>query len=360
MNREIRLIKKKKIEVIWFDYFVNEPLEWSLRNERLFKFDLRKYIYMSPMVILLIIYHYRKLRRLAYHQAIIDIFKPTLLITGIHMNSDFWYLAKINKDIKFLAVQNSSQVYISSSKYIEPYFFPLRENFYTKSSGNIACFGRNDDQHFIEAGMSAEQLIPIGSIKLSFFKTYKSSRNKRNTYSLCIVADKTIREEYFTKILVNIANYQRVNGMISIIVAMKSSDKSHKYSEDCEYIKDLLGNHIVFSSRDNIYSSYEAADAAEVIIGSFSSLLIEMYSSGKKILTCNYTNIEEFDFNVGEESLISSGDQFMFNKKLKALMITNIEEYRKKNMVSMSNNNICSSKLPSHARLQNLIKEMIK
>ena len=89
----------------------------------------------------------------------------------------------------------------------------------------------------------------------------------------------------------------------------------------------LLKNSFKYKIRDakskyfnKDFSSYIAIFQSDVVIGNITSMLREKVSLGGKILACNFTNLDIFDFPVKKFLLLKNGTYEEFEKRLSLIL----------------------------------------
>lgn len=361
-NLSLVLARRSACDVLWFDALRNDAIESAVEGLSVVPLNTRTHLYLSWSIVWAVLWNFRRFGRRSYYHALVRFYRPKMVITGIHNSGIFWALAQENPDVPFLAVQNSRGVF-SDRRACLPAVFQssVYETPFITGFGCLACFGRYDAEQFRDAGMPEGQVVPVGSVKASFYKMRWADLSEGERFDICLVADKTIRSEYFVEILNGLAACKKISPSLVIAVAMKRSAGDLMYETDCGFIRQFLGEDAIFIPLDqNVYSSYSAADHSRVVVGSFSTLLIEMFSFGKKVLACNFTGYAEFSLGLPDECNCESVDDTEFSEKMFALLNSDQEEFFRRNNACMRDHNEYIETRPSHERLRSLIDSMLK
>ena len=142
---------------------------------------------------------------------------------------------------------------------------------------------------------------------------------------------------------------------------MKRIEGDIEYARDSELIRKYLGALVTFVPlNQKKFTSYDVAERSKVCVGSFSTLLVEVFSFGSRVLACNYTGFGEFDLGLPSECSCDSVDENEFRAKLFTLLNCDHDEYRARNNAAMCYHNEYQGKPPSHARLRMLIDSMLR
>ena len=101
--------------------------------------------------------------------------------------------------------------------------------------------------------------------------------------------------------------------------------------------------------KNNKYSSYNAINSSDVVIGVNSTMLSEKISIGGKILSCNFTKSKLLDFAIKSYLFLNKDDYLIFENRLKDILKVSEKKFfsnlkSKKNFLIESHNKINSIK----------------
>jgi hypothetical protein len=360
--RRPTIIRKKQCDILWFDAVDNDGIEYAVADYDLIPLRIRTNIFLSLSIVFNIIRLICRYGKDAYYQSIINSCHPRMVITGIHNSPKFWGLAQQNPNIIFLAVQNSRGIFSRRRAAMPAYLRPsIYDDHYISGAGFLACFGSFDVDRFRDAGFPASQLKPIGSIKASMYKKKSADLDSNAVYDVCLIADKLINNSHFIPILEGLSACVRINPTLNIVVAMKRIEGDIEYALDCELIRKYLGARVTFVPlNQKKFTSYDVAERSKVCVGSFSTLLVDVFSFGSIVLACNYTGFDEFDLDLPSECSCDSVNENGFCVKLFTLLNCDHDEFRTRNYAAMCYHNEYQGKPPSHERLRMLIDSMLR
>ena len=320
-----------------FNYFIFED-----------RIHLLTKIYFS-LDILKIIFFYRKYGfKLAYKIAIIKIVNPKLIFTFIHNSESFSNLAKIlSKEFNFLALQNGSTYYqFNEANFLHQKYKIRIKKFYVP---HLLCLSKLDINNYIkEKKVKVDKYETTGSLRLENFKSKfkkKIKLLKKDKFDICLLSDAGawhLKEpelnKKFAKLIKFVIRYTLeenkklvlplkrpfIDDTKNIPTQAKSFIKGYyneinwykKYLNSEEY--DYLKKKFIFkkpSSNFFPYTSYKASVESKVTIAAMSTMLREVFSMKKKILACNLTSNNVYDFPITGISAINFECDYMYFKK---------------------------------------------
>ncbi len=340
-RRKINFLFTSKVDFIWFDSQQNTALSSILKPYSVFCMDIRQYLYLSPLSLLLAIFYLPRYGKLSLYVSFIRLLHPNGLITSIHNNHTFWELSTILLIYPFIIVQNSYQPYFHSNSR-KPSVFGFVSGLQYKYSSSIRflSFSHIASLPFVKAGAPKSCFYPVGSLKLSYVQsTYLRPVCKIN--SICLIADSTYSHKYFTTLLNYLASYSQTFPFDHFYVALKHERSSNHYHDATKSIQSFFDYPITFiPNNPEILSSYRTLLSAEIIVGSVSSLLLEAFSLGKKVLSCNFTGFSELSLPLPIYCTCSQTSYSSFYKQLSYLRSLSESDFS--NLVS----NTSSDSLP--------------
>ena len=303
-----------------------------------------------------------------YRFVIFSIIKPKVVITMIDNSASFGRLSICYNQAAFIAIQNGRRV---STKIHSPNKKIIHDHY--------CCFGQNDIDLFEKWGFKAKQYHPIGSLKSGIAATIHNELNKRNKYDICLVSiwrpyihknhpsyipslndiwnsfdiSNRFTHRYITehnmKLCIVLAHYGSYEADNDSIV----SDNEEEY-----WIK-LFGDNVTLIQNDKKkLPSYKAIMESDIVIGVASTLILEAFGMGKKILYCDFSGENKFhDYNTN--ILFRENDYKKFATRLNELISTPYNQYveqNKKYKSYLMNNDI---NYPPHLYIRNLIDNFL-
>lgn len=252
-------------------------------------------IYLSWRLLAATIKNMSKVRNpvAAYALSVIQLCKIRLVVTFIDDSGVFHTLAKICKNIEFLAVQNGVR---------NP-----AENVPDPSAINhqhFVCLGEKDVVEFSQSGAMVSQFYPWGSLLHANFRT-KSFAPIERSFDICIISQISADVIKFypqrvacARILVEFVAKFCVQEGRSFCIAARSGPNSDPVEKDIEFgwYRAILGEAAeIIPNIHNAFTSYRVMQSCDVMLGLDSTLLYEAFSDGQKALFCNFTENPNFD-----------------------------------------------------------------
>ena len=322
-------VKKKfksppKYKIILFDKEASEDLNYSLEGKNFFLLISRPHqineIYITLDIILNILKFYKGNIVTAYFCALIKIINPKLVITMIDNSLKYFELTKIfKKKITFLAIQNAARYDILINKFLlrkKKTKLNFSEKFYFDT---LFCFGKHEVDHYKKNNINVNNFKDIGSLQLSNY-LYYLKENKKNLpekffdFSLTSEGHIGLDKEYSESGLA-----KRWSKIVSFSIKFaKNRNKKFNYifKREKKVGRGFFEHELVFLEKylekedldflfqnctykdPSIFSSYNAIAKSKVLIGCTTSMLREKLALGGKILSCNFSGLDIFDFPI--------------------------------------------------------------
>ena len=225
----------------------------------------------------------------------------TLLVTPID-NYDF--LGRIstgNNGIRTIAIQNGNRTAydwnrVASSLARDE---PLHDVF--------LCWGHNDVKNLDDLGIRATSVIPIGSLKDSLHRARGHSADQSREISAVFIKSPlvtgrtTLGAEIeilpFLKLLRYLDKYSSMRGVR--IRYVPPCDSNAGYEEVNSFLCKNLSSNFELSERHRDWTtSYDEVMSSHVVVGGHSSMLVEAFGRGKRILSVNMSQFAWRDFPV--------------------------------------------------------------
>ena len=290
-SKKRRVIKKKKIVI--FDRKNSDILLKILPKNNSYVLDARvnllKEIFLNYDIILFLIKNFF-LRSITLNYFIIVIKKiqPRVVLTFIDNSLAFSiltkYFEKINKKIKFIAIQNGNRgdIYLNNTKKNKLYYFT-----------NYIGFSYFDYKLLKKKKIKVQKFYSMGSLKSSYFKNFIKKKNKK-IYNICFINQRIIKNNINNfhnhlssiKCLEFLARYVKETNK-SIII----QSKQHFNNEEKKFYDRLFKNtkyKISWQTKKKKFNTYKNLYHSDLIIAAFSTVLREAYAySNKKIAVFN-------------------------------------------------------------------------
>jgi len=272
--------------------------------------------------------------------SIIDELNPAVLITFIDNNSLLGSLFRLYPEIKMISVQNGLRVDYSTSigTITNDYMF---DDYYT--------FGLFEKDLYTSKGVAILNHHPKGSLKLGIYLSKYGDfilSRKKNSKIICFVSQyrkhmvdsKNALHRKFVEVsrqLYELTVLWALNNNFNIVVSMCNSNSHAHYSDELNFFKEIMSNDIIeYSSNDRVkMTSYENAISSSILVGMDSTLLLEMFGIGKKVLWGNSSDVlklrgmEKYKEIMPPEVMLNDLDENIFNKKVNRLLFMDQSEY---------------------------------
>lgn len=307
-----------KSDVIIFDNISSEEFKFALKDIKYFILSVRleeiKKIYISWKIIFLFIKHILAGVKKSYLIALIISLSPKIIITLEDIDLGFSKIAKIlHKKFIFIAVQNSARHFGQYRRLFEKKI--LKEN--PNNSlflPNYFCFGKHEIIDTKKEKIKVKNYFPVGLLRLSNYLQFKKDKNIKSIkkkYDIALICEmleekkKLWKSEKLVEDYMKIFKYSiqaAINNNLKIIFILKS--KKNREKEINFYKKYLNKNEINFFDgnkmevdREN-YKSYIMMEKSEVVIAFHSTMLLEKLALNGKILACNFSKEDVFNFPI--------------------------------------------------------------
>lgn len=349
-------VERKKIVV--FDGLSIEDLKYVIKDYHYFVLEDRPHriseIYVTPLLILNFFSHFYlffkdySLKNI-YNIALIRCINPKIVITSIDNSISFYLSAKIlYKEIFFLAVQNANRSGFRELGYglKKKVIFP--KNFKTLFFiPNLICFGQDDVEGAKKENLNVGRFFKFGSMRMSNFFCHLKENNielKKDLFDICLISEPMINnnndwknnsiEESSIKLVKFTIDFCMQNNL-AFVFATKYLFKKQAEAELNFYRPHLSEKQLEYlilntNKKSSIYSSYEALMQSNTAVGWQSSLLFDKIGLNEKILSCNFSNFEPWDFPINGICSLKNKDYQSFSKRLKFVLKLSNHDYLNK------------------------------
>jgi surface carbohydrate biosynthesis protein len=289
--------------------------------------------------------------------------EPKLVITVIDNSTLFHLVSKICDDILFLAVQNGTRsIWCATNMLDKNIKYNIDEYF---------CFGPQVQDMFSKYQHNIKKYHNCGSLLGGHFLTSKlnESASNKKKYDICLISQWSKDLIDFDKLP---KNYMRLNEAITILteylalyalennkrvcIALRSDDPS-----ELEYYERLFNGNCVYQRRDETeFSSYIAAVNSNLIISLHSTLALESFGMGLKVLFVN---------TIGEDWLrattdmgiwyLSKPDYQLFCSRVEQLLDMSQDEYLVSAKKEMKYVMLFDHNRPAHVVIRDRVLDII-
>ena len=339
-------LEPKNFNLVVLDDTSIDHLVYILENRRYFVLVTRsqnlKEIYITPKIIFLTFLYYRGNLFTAYNASLLKIIKPKIVLSFIDNSPRFHNLSKLFKDkINFLAIQNAARYDLEVCDYLKEKkidFYDYK-NFFIP---NFFCFGQYEIDYYKRKNVKVLNFKKIGSLRTSNFRRKVDIHSIKEKYDICLVCDAAFDfdnffklkgfEEGFAKVVKFTIKFCKENNLKLVFPIKRyiASDKNNeiyffKKNLDKEEFDYLINNSINKKAPDH-FSSYQKLCESNVTIACCTTMLREALSLKKKIMVCNFSPTNIYDFPQ-EDFFLKNPSYEKFKKKLKEILSLNEKEY---------------------------------
>ena len=290
-----------------------------------------------------------------YAIALLEKIDPAITITLIDNARLSYEVSRHFTRGRFLAIQNAARF---DTAHLPPDLaraVHLRE---------FACFGQYEVDLYQQKGATVGRFYPLGALKDSFYRARRAPGVAPVINDICVVAEPSPgwdQLEYpgMEDAIGNIAKYAvrfgREHNKRVRIAGKRSVDAPQRPSEVAWYEK-YVGREIEVSPRvRDEFTTYQLIDQSEISIAFISSALQEGVARGNRVLFCNYTGQERWNFPVPGIWQLTEPGYEAFEKRLLELLAMSPEEFRAASRDARQYVMEYDEKMPTHVFLQNLI-----
>lgn len=330
--------------------------DYSILQTRLNKINK---LYITLKIIFLTFFFYRGNLLSSYLISLITIIKPKIVFTYIDNSLKFSEIAhrfqKIDKKIKFIALQNGSRYEILENQYLfnkniikqninQKFFIPI-----------LLSFGIYEKKLFKRLHLKVKKIIPVGNILIEKYKIFKKKHKIKikKKRQICLLSDhgawqkkmnetdKNLEKNFI--LLTNFCLKFALKYKFKIIICEKrAKPKSNTpgpmsetdfYLEKNAYKKYLSIKYYnqfkkALVKRDkNQFSTYLRMEESDVLICTMSTLLRENLNLRNKIFAVNLTGKSIYNFPLNKFFSFNNNNYDNFEKKLLSIVKMSKKEY---------------------------------
>lgn len=360
----VKLIFKspKKTNLVIFDDVSSKDLrKYLLKNQKIFilknRFQRIDRIYLSIKIIIKFFINLKLILKPnfflqdIYFLSVIEFLEPKLVLTFIDNSLQFSKLCKVNKSekINFLAIQNGTRLEWREQDFLFKKKLIKKNLNLSYSLSHFLSFGEFENDELKKYGINIKKITYVGSIRLANFLKdlyLKKINISKHKFDICLVSDygAWINKYYglnindFTKAeegmikLIKFTIKFCVEKKLKFILSFKRKYKTEGYLEEQSWYKKILTkeeyNYILNNSNyKNEDTSYKCCFESKVVLGNMSALLRENLAFGNKILSCNFTKKNLYDFPIEGICKLKNCNYDEFCKRLIYIIKINKKTY---------------------------------
>ena len=349
----LRMPSKKKLIVFDdetypdFRYLTNDIEHFVLK----IRYENVDQIYINPIVLFRTILNFRGNIWTAYLVSIIQLIKPKIVITCTNSSSfKFFEIAKIlDKKINFMAIQCAANYDFNRFQHLYNQGITTRDyskDFYIP---NFFCFGNYEIDDYKKKNIFVKNFNPVGSIRLANFLKEKNINNltdiKNFEYDIYLVSDGIVSQfdkrfaapgavKEMGRYIKFIVRYVRENNKKFLCSFKRLNSSKENLELELEFYKKSLDdddygyliNNSTINFTKNRHLSYEYMLKSELTISTYSTMLRENLSLGRKTLSINFMDNNIFDFPLNGIFKLNNCSYLELKDRIdKILRLTNFE-----------------------------------
>lgn len=300
-----------------------------------------------------------------YYLACMECIRPQVVITFIDNSDIFQWLSRNYRRAEFYAIQNG----IRDKWCLTTALTFSSEEKCQISMPNYFCFGPYVEDLFHQYEQQVDNYYPVGSIKADYFKAEKSDFARSEIkYDICLLS--AWRENIMMgnslpeirRALEKLCNYLELyisRHNLSLCVATCSLEEKNLINEINYYDKYFGSNYTISSRRFDNLKTYDSMEKSSVMISTFSTVAIEAYGWGKKVLMCNFFNVEDYYIPIDEICSVNEPDYDTFECKLTKLINMSESEYCEKTQLNAQYLMVYNPDRPAHVAIRDIIMKTL-
>ena len=292
-------------------------------------------IYISLKILKYFFKNYKGNIMTAYLVSLLEIISPKLVLTFIDNSFKFFDLARIlDKKMDFVAIQNAARYDLNQNKHLYKKNITksdFTQNFYIP---NFLCFGQFEIDHYKQHRIKVNNFFKVGSLRLANAQHHIKKNKiklKKFSYDICLISEPSkgaydiYNEKKIEKAVADTAKFTIKFCMkhnMKLIFACKRhklKDFENEFNFYKKYLTDNEFNYLVsnlLEKKIESYSSYMAMFQSKVVVGNTSTMLRENLAIGGKILSCNLTPTNIWNFPIEGICSIKNCNFQEFEKRL--------------------------------------------
>lgn len=295
-----------------------------------------------------------------YLLSCLEILDPRIVLTFVDNSFVYQWLARFYGKGKFYAIQNGCRLPYNLSKWLPAPPHPASKIYLP----NFLCFGNFEKDIYSYYGHDVVSFHPVGSLRGGYYCTVLRSKTVDQRFDICLISewDYNLKNhpvfpeiEEGIEITYNyLLRYAETRDKKICIAARSQDHREH------EYFLNLFGKKaMIIESNREAMSTYRAIDESNVSVAAFSTVGVEAFGWGKKILFCNFTGHSNYNLPVDDMCSIQEKSFESFCNKLDFLLSLNEEKYKtltRSSAAYLMNYNFA---MPAHVYMRKIIRNEV-
>ena len=343
-TRKIKFNNPERSDLLLFDEAGKDIFEnilytknYSILHAR---YEHIKIIYITLDIFILMIKNLHPNLFTCYLISLIKIIKPKIIITATDNSFKFSEIAKVlYKNIIFMAVQNASRYDFDRNKRLFEIGSLKQDDNKRFFLPNYYCFGDLEEEDCKKYNIKVLKFYKVGSLRLAQYLKENKLKTNSYKYQVSLISENRAGEDKLWKQagveegFAKIAKFTIklcLRNDLSFTFIKKRQYKNLSIAEMNWYREFLDENEFNFLIKNSTpvsktsFSSYKAIHQSEISIGTHSTLLREKLALKGKILACNFTPLQHFDFPIKGFCFLKDPSFEEFERR--ALKILKIDE----------------------------------
>lgn len=296
---------------------------------------------------------------IGYLSAVLDQIRPRIVISFID-NSDILHdLSRYYRATRFLVIQNAARYDVLHL----PDEVSRRINI-----PEFACFGHYEIDLYSRKGATVGQFFPIGSLRDSYYRAQRDSTHAGIDYDICVVGEPSLGwdalegagfEDAIGVIATYAVRFARQQGKRLCIAGKRDLGSPARDAEVAWYRKYIGDEAEVMPRQREDYSTYRLIDCSAVSVSFISTALQEGMARGNRVLFCNYTGQERWNFPVSGIWLLTELGYEAFEARMMQLLDMTDREFSDVAQVAAQYTTSHNENCPAHQFLRTRISQAV-
>jgi len=288
---------------------------------------------------------------------------PKLVLTWIDNSTIFHMACNACNDIPFLAIANSARTLWCMTEAVPSAQLKYHVDEYF-------CYGPRMKRMFEDHGHDIKKYVTSGSLVGGYFfdSAIKKTQIDDQVYDVCLISQ-WIDFEATDPVWINSSlfyGFLKARESMELYLARYANERQIKVCValrgkpgEKTYYDDIFGENCTMQENDReSFSSYEAASVANLILSHNSSLAVEMFAAGRKVLFTPSSAMFQQTDSIGCWHL-SNPSYEVFSERVDDLLQMNVKGYQLQAKAEMENIMTYNPKRPPHKIIRERLLELI-
>jgi len=294
-----------------------------------------------------------------YLLACLEITAPKIVLTLTDNSYTFQWLSRKYRTARFIGIQNGSRLVNTVTALLPKPPSPAS----VVSFPELVCFGQFEKDLYTGFGHKIDVFHMVGSLAGSYYKLELAKPDHAPLFDICILSEwesdmHTVSGlKYFYAGLTRLENFMTLyckERKPRICIAARSQDP-----EEIAHFAGLFPSAEIIPGNREKMSSYFAMDDSKVVISLCCTAAVEAFGWGKKILLCNLTGSDIYDFPKQGVWTFTEQVYEKFSDRLDRLLAMDDAEYRETSREAAGYLMNYDPKVPVHKYIRGLIDESL-